>query len=145
MAKTVVCAIEVGEAMHQVVRLARQEAVLHSAELHLLNVQIIPVFATAGGASAPVPQVVADKSTKAQKALEALANIDNGEQVHVRMAESSIGETIAHYAQKHDAVRIVVGNRDRSDLSKFLLGSVTQQVLRVSTVPVVVAPVLADG
>ncbi len=138
---TVVCALEIGENMEKVVRIARQEAVLHNAELHLLNVQVIPVFATAGGASSPAPQVIADNSDAAQKALDALANTDNGEQVHVRVAEDSVGETVVHYAQKHDAVRIVMGNRERSGLSKLLLGSITQEVLKISTVPVLVAPI----
>jgi nucleotide-binding universal stress UspA family protein len=45
-------------------------------------------------------------------------------------------ETIIEYADEHGVDLIVIGTRGRGGLSRRLLGSVTEQVVRLSNVPV---------
>ena len=56
-------------------------------------------------------------------------------------SEIEIGEPsrrIIKYADENDVDHIVIGSHDRSDLSRLLLGSVAERVVRRSAVPVTV-------
>jgi nucleotide-binding universal stress UspA family protein len=46
--------------------------------------------------------------------------------------------TIVEYAEEHDVDHVVVGSRGRSGISRVLLGSVAESVVRRSPVPVTV-------
>ena len=50
-----------------------------------------------------------------------------------------IHETVLAYADEHDIDAIVIGTRGRSGVGRMLVGSVTEQLLRESTIPVVTA------
>lgn len=49
---------------------------------------------------------------------------------------TSIHGTILEYADDHDVDLIVMGTRGRRGLDRYLLGSVTEKVVRLSDVPV---------
>lgn len=54
-------------------------------------------------------------------------------------SEIEIGDPSRHivrYADENDVDHIVIGSHDRSDLSRLLLGSVAERVVRRSSVPV---------
>lgn len=50
----------------------------------------------------------------------------------------SVTKTISTYAKKHTFDLIVLGNQGRTNLASLLIGSVTQQLVRISRVPVMV-------
>jgi nucleotide-binding universal stress UspA family protein len=48
------------------------------------------------------------------------------------------GDAIVEYAEEHDVDRILIGSHDRSGISKILLGSVAEDVVKGSPVSVTV-------
>lgn len=60
-------------------------------------------------------------------------------EVDTDTATGSPAETILGYADEHGIDHIVMGSRGRSGLSRLLLGSVAETVVRRSSVPVTVA------
>ena len=60
-----------------------------------------------------------------------------GVPVETEVREStSIHRSILDYADEHDADLIVMGTRGRRGLDRYLLGSVTEKIVRLSDVPV---------
>ena len=59
--------------------------------------------------------------------------------VAVRSRSSSISDTILSYVREHDIDLIVMGTHGRSGLDRVLVGSVAEDVIRSSPVPVVTA------
>lgn len=53
----------------------------------------------------------------------------------------TLSERICAYANEHEIDHIVIGTHGRSGLSRLLLGSVAEGVMRRSSVPVTVVPV----
>jgi nucleotide-binding universal stress UspA family protein len=108
----------------------------HEAELHVLNVQE-PQSADAEG-TAPFPL--------SQEALTHLLTDDGDPPQHVDLEALSVvqeqreggspPETIVSYADEHDVDLIVAGTRGRRGLQRLLIGSVTEEVLRTASCPV---------
>ncbi|WP_137284305.1 universal stress protein [Halorussus salinisoli] len=72
---------------------------------------------------------------------EAVATIaeaaeDRGLEVVTAIEEGTPAETIVEYAAAEDAEMIVMGTHGRSGVDRYVLGSVTEQVVRTSEVPV---------
>jgi nucleotide-binding universal stress UspA family protein len=65
---------------------------------------------------------------------------DNGIKVETRVLEGVADEKILAYAKDHDVDCIVLTTQGLSGLHRFLLGSVTDRLIRSSEVPVVVVP-----
>jgi nucleotide-binding universal stress UspA family protein len=51
-----------------------------------------------------------------------------------------IARAILHAAQDHDARLVVLGSSSRTDLPRFVLGSVASRLLHVATRPVLIVP-----
>mgnify|MGYP002760814574 CR=1 FL=1 len=60
------------------------------------------------------------------------------------VVEGSPHETILAYVDDNDIDLVVMGTHGRRGLYRFLLGSVTQRVLRAADIPVVVVPPAGD-
>lgn len=71
--------------------------------------------------------------------IEAIA-AEHGQPVTTRMLEGKPAERIDEYAGDTDADLVVMGRQGRTGLGGRLLGSVTEQVLHRSDVPVLVVP-----
>lgn len=54
-------------------------------------------------------------------------------------------EAILSYAEDRDVDAIVMGTHGRSGVNRFLLGSVTERVIRQATIPVLVVRIGAGG
>ena len=64
--------------------------------------------------------------------------------VHVVAAIGAPAETILEAARERKATLILVSSSHRSGFARFLFGSVSEQVVRRSPVPVVVVPSVPD-
>jgi nucleotide-binding universal stress UspA family protein len=64
--------------------------------------------------------------------------MSSGEEIHKAVLEGPPYSTIIEYAQKNGLELIVMGSQGASGLAKFLLGSVTDKVIRQSPIPVLV-------
>jgi nucleotide-binding universal stress UspA family protein len=81
------------------------------------------------------------RSTRREEGEEATANIaeeaeSRGLEVVTAIEEGSPAETIVNYAKDEDIGMIVMGTHGRSGVDRYVLGSVTEQVIRKSEVPV---------
>lgn len=63
---------------------------------------------------------------------------DRGRTINMDSREGEAGKTIVSYADDEDVDHIVMGSTGRSGLTRLLLGSVAETVMRRSTVPVTV-------
>ena len=63
---------------------------------------------------------------------------DAGLQVESILLEGHPAEEILSFAEKQDADMIVVGSLGKTDVERFLLGSVSEKVVRNAKVPVLV-------
>lgn len=106
------------------------------ADLHVVHVQMpmdMAAPAIAWGAGAYV-----DHKTQAQESLEAFMTKAGSSTIHRTVRFGRPGPTITEYAEKNDIELIVMPSHGHSGLQRFLLGSVTEKVLRSASCPVLV-------
>lgn len=94
----------------------------------------------------PVP-IPSDEEqlTRAREDLERLRDRFAG--IDLRLdarAGEEIHEVICGYASEHDVDLIALASHGRSGLSRLVMGSVAEQVLRCSRIPVLVIPLRKD-
>ncbi|NHN61382.1 MULTISPECIES: universal stress protein [Halorussus] len=110
-------------------------ALTYDAELHLLNV--VDVSALAGEFDAVT---VVDSLEESGRQLTHRLR-DRAEEAGVETVETLVREgvpysTILDYADDNDVDLVVMGTHGRTGLDRYLLGSVTERVVRKSDVPV---------
>lgn len=87
-----------------------------------------------------------DLETKASKATEAVASRarERGLDAVEALEVGTPHDEIARYADEHDVDLIVLGSHGRTGVKRRLLGSVAENVLRATPVPVLVVDARAD-
>ncbi|TYL36677.1 universal stress protein [Natronococcus pandeyae] len=119
------------QALENALDLAEQ----YDAELHLLNVVDTTVFAGEVETGPVVEQFEQTGTTTVETLVEAVRERGHdrvvGDVVHGRPHTG-----ILSYVEKNDIDLIVMGTRGRTGLDRYLLGSVTEKVVRLSDVPV---------
>lgn len=132
------------------VRLAKEVTATYGARLDLLFVaeeRTVPVFSDTGiprlNRLKMDPEIVKDSS----RALEQLSDNVKGPDVpaHGHVAEGDVSKQIVRFAETHDVDLIVMATRGLSGLNRFLLGSVTQRVVRAAPCPVLTINVHEDA
>ncbi|ULQ46532.1 universal stress protein [Flagellatimonas centrodinii] len=131
-------ATDFSEASHNAQAQAVQLARHHDAELHLLNVLVIPP-------AAYVPEHVPDLDglteamrAQARRQMDHLVDTIGIPVAHSLLSGFDAATVIADHAEKIDASLIVVGSHGRAGLKKLFLGSDAQGVVRLSKRPVLV-------
>jgi nucleotide-binding universal stress UspA family protein len=138
------------QAIPQAEGLARSfHATLHLVQVFSVPRELVSVLEVGIGMPSPLDPnlslahlVVEAGRAKSQAYLERLAAQlrDNGIKVETEVLEGIADEEILAYAKEHDVDCIVVTTQGLSGLRQFLLGSVTDRLIRSSEVPVVVVP-----
>jgi nucleotide-binding universal stress UspA family protein len=123
-------------ALEYAVRLAAQLG----AAVRAVHVYPIPVYGFPDGALITSADLAAKLSAEAQKQLDAAVASQSGRGAEISgvLLTGSPWEEIVQTALKENADLIVMGTHGRRGVSRALLGSVAEQVLRGSTVPVLV-------
>ena len=87
-------------------------------------------------------QITASRQTRAETYLEATAAQlkQNGLQVETSVRQGSVLENITDFVAEHGIDLIVMSTHGRGELQRFLVGSVTDRVIRSSHVPVLAIP-----
>lgn len=133
----------------QALRLAKEVAARYEAQLDLLFVaeeRTVPVFSDTGiprlNRLKMDPEIVKNSA----RALEQLSQSIGGPDVsvHGHVAEGEVPKQIMRFAETHDVDLIVIATRGLSGLNRFLLGSVTQRVVRAAPCPVLTLNVHED-
>lgn len=128
-------------------RFAVAEAVEHKACLILLNAYDTIMTSTAQ-ASGIVYYDFDGARLEAKRCLEPLAERARnvGVQCRIEVCAGFPAEQILAFARDHAVDRIVMGTRSPSALGKLFVGSVAEEVLRKSPIPVcVIGPNTVDG
>ncbi|RJX43706.1 universal stress protein [Halonotius aquaticus] len=105
------------------------------ATLHALSVVDSSAYASLDVSS---EQVLDSLETRAGEATETIAETaaDAGVETVTEVSIGSPHEQITDYAEAVDADLIVMGTHGRTGLDRFLLGSVTERVVRAGPCPV---------
>lgn len=111
-------------------------AAKHGAELFVLSVARPPEI----GDDVETEAVIENSRQHHRRMLAELKTsiAAKGVKTHFEVAVGHPAEQIIYDADRHGADLIVVGNRGRSNLARFLLGSVSKQVVQHAGHPVLV-------
>jgi nucleotide-binding universal stress UspA family protein len=117
---------------------AEQLAAALGAQIELFHAYQLPVFALPDSSVTISPTYVADLQKRAQAELEKHRQelAARGVTATIKLLEGNPADTIVERAKAIQAVMIVIGTHGRSGFRRFLLGSVTERVVRTATVPV---------
>ena len=123
-----------------------QEALEHAVDQYgdreIILLRVIEVAGGATGAGLNLAQETLREQRKevTEELSEEVADLINTEGLDLRM-ESVVGrpaQEIVDFAEEHDVDHIIVGNHGREGISRVLLGSVAEKVVRRAHVPVTV-------
>jgi nucleotide-binding universal stress UspA family protein len=135
--RSVLCPVDFSECSEHALRYALTLAQSLGAEIRLLHVYQ-PLATRGPQRSHAEERADADARHWAKQELEALAHRYSAHDVTVvpLFVEGLPHERIVELAKSEGADLIVMGTHGRSALPHFLLGSVAERVVRISTVPV---------
>jgi nucleotide-binding universal stress UspA family protein len=142
----VLCAVDFSDASLEALRQAARLCDRLGARLSLLHVFQVPSYATVpdgGGSvlSASIEESVRRISERLNLDLLALANrIDPARSVKTLLRDGNPAQVIVEVADEIFADLIVLGTYGRSGFSRWLVGSVTERVVRSAKCPVLVVP-----
>jgi nucleotide-binding universal stress UspA family protein len=154
MYSQVLVPLDGSEASERALPHAHNLADAFSARVHLL--QVIPLSHEyeaylGGGEESPMvseysidmaEQITATAQTKAEAYLKATAARLEAHGIHVQTSvrQGSTLENITNFVEENGIDLIVMSTHGRSGLQRFLIGSVTDRVIRFSHVPVLAIP-----
>lgn len=131
--ETILCPTDLSVASLKAVPIAARMARIHGADLHLLHVHLLHAL-TPEGEDVPFPG-----EDRARATLESSAGeVPWNQVVHEIRRGVNAAPTILEYAAEHDADLIVMGSHGRRGVRRLLLGSVTEEVVRLAPCPVLV-------
>jgi nucleotide-binding universal stress UspA family protein len=124
---------------------AKTFASAYQARLHLLFVaeqRTVPTFSDTGLPGVGVVEMDPEIVKNAERALEQLDKNIGGPEVqsayHVR--EGNVSKDIVDFAETHGVDLLVMATRGLTGVSRFLLGSNTERIVRVAPCPVLTIP-----
>jgi nucleotide-binding universal stress UspA family protein len=128
--------------IEDVVRHAASLAETHDSEIHALYVVDTARFATLP-ADMTWEGVTDMLQEEGDLALQAVDRLVDDVPVEEAIAEGRPSAEIVEYAATHDCDVVVMGTHGRGGIDRLLLGSVAEEVIRASRIPVVTVPVRA--
>ena len=69
----------------------------------------------------------------------------NDETIHTMVKEGEVAETILEAAKDKSADIIAIGSRSQNWLENVLLGSITEKVIRHTTIPLLIIPIKSES
>lgn len=137
--------IDFSEHSRVALRLAKGVAARYEARLHLLFVaerRVLPTFSDTGLPGVSVVEMDPDIVANAESALEALDENVGGPEVEsvYRVSKGEVAQDIVDYAEDQEVDLVTMATRGLAGLSRFLLGSNTERVVRVAPCPVLTVP-----
>ncbi|MGF1464914.1 MAG: universal stress protein [Sandaracinaceae bacterium] len=114
------------------------------AEVHVLHVYQLPVYALPDGALLPGPEFTVRLQDDSNKALQEMLDQHPDEELDGHLVEGVPHAEIIRRAKELDCDLIVMGTHGRTGLERLLLGSVAERVVRTSEVPVLTVPLTGE-
>jgi len=131
------------EASEEAVQKAAELARTTNARLTVLHVHRHPPAAPEAVVPTDKMVTASDLDSEARKALNDLARtlLSDVEEVSLVTLESvSAPLAICEYADQHGVDLIVIGTHGRTGVTRFLIGSVAERVVRHANCPILVVP-----
>lgn len=141
LVEEVLAPVDFSEHSKQAVRVAKEFASIYGARLHLLFIaekRVIPTFSDTGLPGVGVVDMKEEMVENAEEALVQLAEGVGGPDVTVvpSVKHGRVAESVIDYAESRGVELIVMATRGLSGIERFLLGSNTERIVRVSQCPV---------
>jgi len=136
--KMILCPVDFSKGSASAVEKARELSLAMGADVELLHAYQLPVMALPDGAVTVSPAYVAEMLDRAQQALNAHRDELAVAGVHAttKLLEGNPATVITDRAQELGTPMIIMGTHGRSGFRRFLLGSVSERVVRTATTPV---------
>ncbi|HEY8426782.1 MAG TPA: universal stress protein [Sandaracinaceae bacterium] len=138
--RRVLCPVDFSPHSENAVRFAVELAEKLGAEVHLLHVYQLPVYALPDGAMMAGPEFTTKVTAELQKALSALAQSFEPAKLPTHLVEGVPYREVVRMTEELGADLVVMGTHGRTGLKHLLLGSVAERVVRSSSVPVITVP-----
>ncbi len=138
--RRVLCPVDFSPHSESAVQFAVELAQKLGADVHLLHVYQLPVYALPDGAMMAGPEFTTKVTTELQKALTSLAKKFEAAKLETHLVEGVPYREVVRMSDELHADLIVMGTHGRTGLRHLLLGSVAERVVRSSKVPVVTVP-----
>ena len=136
--KKILVPVDFSSGSERAVSKAAELARVMDADVELIHVYQLPVFALPDSSVTVSPTYVADLTDRAQKALEKHRDqlAADGLQASTKLVEGMPAQAIVDHANDIHAEMIVMGTHGHSGFKRFLLGSTAERVVRMAQVPV---------
>lgn len=140
--RSIIAPTDFSEPSTHALQIAVDLAKLTGAEIHLVHAYQVPIYAMPDGAVLARPEYLQEITDEVARQLDHATSKHNGSGVKMRshVVMGTPFQEINRVAKEVGAGLIVMGTHGRSGLTHFLLGSVTERVVRTSTVPVLTVP-----
>jgi nucleotide-binding universal stress UspA family protein len=137
MTRTILCPVDFSNGSMRALDKAYELARALGAELEILHVYHIPMYGLPLAQEMITPSLRVEVTEKAQAALASLkATVGPDVPVTTKLIEGYPAEAVVDRARELGAEMVVMSTHGRQGFRRFLLGSVTERVVRMSTVPV---------
>lgn len=142
---SIVCAIDFSEQSNAALAHAVGLAKRLGANVVAVHAWQLPVYAVPDGVAVFGPEVVAEITNGLQKQVAATleAHKTAGVLIEGKLVAGAPVEATLEVARDAGAEYVVIGTHGRTGVARFVLGSVAERMVRLSTVPVVVVPTKA--
>jgi nucleotide-binding universal stress UspA family protein len=136
--RTILCPVDFSKASDHALSYAHDLAKLLNANLHIVYVWQPLLYAMGDGVIIPAGEFISQLLSELNDKLNRLTTQyqEQGIKVTSELVEGVPYEGIVNIAQKHPAELIVMGTHGRTGFTHFMVGSVTERVVRISPVPV---------
>jgi nucleotide-binding universal stress UspA family protein len=146
--KTIVALVDFSDAASKVLKYAQMLASAMSSRVILLHVTPLEIpVATYGAEVPPIPVEPSPETIRAdQQRLNDLLHTltQSGVDATAQQAKGQLAETVLMETSLLKADMIIMGSHHHSALYHFFIGSMTADVLKKATIPVLVIPCDAD-
>lgn len=137
--------IDFSEHSHEALRASKSVAKRYQTPLHLLFVaekRVVPTFSDTGIPGVGVLEMDPEIVQNARQALEQLEQEIGGPKVESRyhVRKGNVAKNIIDFAETEGVGLIVMATRGYTGMTRFLMGSNTERVVRASPCPVLTIP-----
>lgn len=142
----ILCPVDFSPPSEHAFALALDLATRFGADLQVVHVYQLPVYALPDGAMMVGPEYTVRMTDELQRALkEFVEGREGGVTIETHLVEGVPYREVTRLAEELEADLVVMGTHGRTGLKHLLLGSVAERVVRTAKIPVITVPVPEAG
>lgn len=140
--RRILCPVDFSEPSEAALDYAVDLASKFGADLQLVHVYQLPVYALPDGAMMAGPEFTTKVTNELQKALAELVDQKKsaGVKIESHLVEGIPYKEVVRLSAELEADLVVMGTHGRTGVKHLLLGSVAERVVRSSKIPVITVP-----